>query len=254
MGLFWSLGIYALVCIILVMLLILYYLISYLMRRFRWLKIVERYLRRKLFYSSAIRFMVESNLKITHNSIFYLLMLGSFKSAKETISTIFTLAFLAVIILWPAFLTVFLLYNRKQLEKRPFQRKFHSMYLRIKTDRYLGSTLMMNKSKCFLYNVVFCIRRLTLVLSYFFLQDYSGQVLYAILLIQSFYIVYITHSMPHIETSFNVLELFNELSIVLVVYSLKGFSATSIFLIVLQYMFTHFFTLRAIFYEVSAGK
>ena len=81
-GLFWSLGIYALICIILVGLLILYYLISYLMERFRWLKIVERYLRRKLFYSSAIRFMIESNLKITHNSIFYLLMLGSFSSFK----------------------------------------------------------------------------------------------------------------------------------------------------------------------------
>ena len=90
--------------------------------------------------------MIESNLKITHNSIFYLLILGSFDSLKQTVSTIFTLAFLAVIILWPAFLTVFLLYNRKNLEKRPFQRKFHSMYLRIKSDGYLGPKLVTDKS------------------------------------------------------------------------------------------------------------
>ena len=138
-GLFWSLGIYAFIIILLFVLYVLYFLVKYIVKRFPCCKIVQKYMKRKLFFSSAIRFMVESNLKITHNSIYFLLMFGSFKTTKESVSTMFTFLFLGMIVLWPIFLTVFLLYNRTRLEDHDFQKRFHSMYLRIKTDKYLGS-------------------------------------------------------------------------------------------------------------------
>lgn len=95
------------------------------------------------------------------------------------------------------------------------------MYLGIKTDNYLGKDFTISKTECLLYNVVFCLRRLAMVTAYLYFKDTSNDaVLYAILGIQNFYIAYIIHSKPHVDSYFNVLELFNEISVILIVYSL----------------------------------
>ena len=191
-NLFWSFGLYAFIFILLFIALVLYYLLKYIVTKYPILKKVERYYRKKLFYSSAIRYMIQSNLKITHNSVFFLAIMGSFDTLEEQVSTIVIAIFLGLIILWPAFLTGFLLYYRDRLEKKEFKKRFFSMYDRIKTDNYLGGEFPTNKNKCLLYNAVFCLRRLSLVMTYYFCRDmHSDAGLYGILALQTCYILYI---------------------------------------------------------------
>ena len=108
------------------------------------------------------------------------------------------------------------------------------MYLGNKTDYYLSPTsdeawTSTDKASCFLYNAVFCIRRLALVLCLLFLRDMHGlYILYGFLFIQTWYVVYIAASMPHVDDWFNVLELANEILIILIIYTLMGYIETSI--------------------------
>ena len=184
-NLFWSFGLYAKFFICLVLLFLIYYLVKFMLNRFPRLQWFETVLRRKLFYSSVIRFMIESNLKITHNSIFFLYLRGSFASNNDTASTCFTIFVLVIIILWPPYLAQFLIRTRDDHEKQGFIRKFSSMYLTNKTDRYLGDGIRTNKARCFLYHVWFCIRRLSFVMCIFITRNNANQLqcLYGILII-----------------------------------------------------------------------
>ena len=56
----------------------------------------------------------------------------------------------------------------------------------------------------------------------------TGSVLYAILAIQTIYVTYIVYSKPHVDSFFNILEVFNETSVMVVVYSLQGFVSSSL--------------------------
>ena len=76
--LFWSLGIYAFVFIFLVVVVIIYYIVKYLASRSSKMRKIIAYFRKKLFFNSWIRLMIQSNLKITHNSVFFLSLTGSF--------------------------------------------------------------------------------------------------------------------------------------------------------------------------------
>ena len=103
------------------------------------------------------------------------------------------------------------------------------MYLGIKTDNYLGKNLKIKKTKCLLYNVVFCVRRLAMVLSlYYFKDNIAGSVINAFLAIQTLYFAYVVYAKPHVDWYFNVLEVFNELSIILIVYSLQAFISSQL--------------------------
>ena len=42
------------------------------------------------------------------------------------------------------------------------------------------------------------------------------------------YIIYIVYSHPHIEYLFNVLEILNEIIVVVILYTLLGYTATSV--------------------------
>lgn len=144
----------------------------------------KAYFRKKLFFNSWIRLMIQSNLKITHNSIFFLALTGSFETTQDKFNTALMMALLGIFVVWPIFLTVFLLYNRGELRKKEFKKKFESMYLGIKTDVYRGEKVSISKARCFLFNVVFCIRRLSIVLCFYFLRDrHDDSVLYGILAI-----------------------------------------------------------------------
>ena len=57
-SLFWSLGIFAVVFIFLVILFALYFLILYLRKKIPGLSLVEKYLKKKLFYNGIIRYMI----------------------------------------------------------------------------------------------------------------------------------------------------------------------------------------------------
>lgn len=226
-NLFWSFGIFALVFIILLLAYAIYTLVYFLRKRFKKLKVVEDYLKKKLFFSASIRYMIEASLRLTHNSIFFLYLKGSFETKEDKLQTILNILLLVLIVLWPIFMTAFLLYFRDRLEKTSFKSKFHTMYLECKTDNYLGDKFKLDKAKCFLYHVPFCVRRLCLVLCFFLLLNKSFlHCFYGILVIYTCYIIYIIHVGPHIANFYNGLELFNEACIMLIVYSLTFFIAT----------------------------
>ena len=62
----------------------------------------------------------------------------------------------------------------------------------------------------------------------YFKDEVAGSVIYAFLAIQTIYFAYIVHAKPHVDWYFNVLEVFNELSIILIVYSLKAFISSQL--------------------------
>ena len=140
---------------------------------------------------------------------------------------------LVILGIWPIFLASFLLINRKNLEKETFKQKFDSMFLRIKSDRYLsyGSVcvLVLRKTECFLYNVVFVARRMAFVAcSLNQLSQNPMELLYCLIMVQTWYIIYILVSKPHIDILHNYLDIANEIIVVLLLYTLIGYTATSI--------------------------
>ena len=54
------------------------------------------------------------------------------------------------------------------------------------------------------------------------------ELLYCLIFIQTWYILYILFSMPHIDQLFNYLEILNEIFVVVILYCLVGFTATSV--------------------------
>ena len=166
-SIFWSIGPYAEVLIFLAMIYIFYYLITILVRLCHCLKGFAGFLKKILFYSACIRFLIEGYLTITHNAIFYLSLKASFSSTESSVQTCFGLLCLLLILVWPIYLTIFLLASREKHEYRYFLRKFSSMYLTNKSDRYVNGYFFRNHAMSFLYTVWFCLRRFAFVMCFF---------------------------------------------------------------------------------------
>ena len=79
-NLFFSLGIYGKVFMLLIGLLLVYILAVQMSKRIKKIEILKKLLHKKLFYNAWIRFLITSNLKITHNVIFVLHFQASFAS------------------------------------------------------------------------------------------------------------------------------------------------------------------------------
>lgn len=74
---FKSLGLFTIILVVMLALLGIYYLIK-LCSNVPCFGKIKILLKKKLFYSSWIRYLIESNLKVTHNSIFFLAITGGF--------------------------------------------------------------------------------------------------------------------------------------------------------------------------------
>ena len=98
--------------------------------------------------------MIESNLKMTHNCVFFLAITGAFDEVEDKVSTIATITILTIIVLWPVFMTIFLFCKQKKLDNAKFKRKFVSMYNGVTKEKL-----------ALMYTSVFCVRRLLLVLA-----------------------------------------------------------------------------------------
>ena len=177
------------VLIILGLLFALYFLVLYLRRKIPGLSVVERYLKKKLFHNGIIRYMIQSNLKLSHTAAFFLALKGiSFEGSTNIVNSLLNILILVVLGIWPVFMFSFLMLNRKHLEKPSFKEKFDSMFLGIKTDKYLtykwASGLKLRKAKCFLYNVVFVARRMAFVAcSLSILEGKAMELLYCLILV-----------------------------------------------------------------------
>ena len=73
-----SLGIFGICLGVLVVCLIFYFMLKCFASRFKCCNTVRNKLKVKLFYSVWIRYMIESNLRMTHNCVFYLFISGGF--------------------------------------------------------------------------------------------------------------------------------------------------------------------------------
>ena len=71
-----------------------------------------------------------------------------------------------------------------------------------------------------LYNVVFCLRRMCIVLIMLSLKDYHYFKVQAFILLQTFYFIYIGWVQPHTEKLFNWLEMANETLLMILGYTL----------------------------------
>ena len=143
------------VFLLLLVLIALYFLVRFLRKRFDWFHYIEDYLMKKLFFSAIIRYMIESYLKVFHNSIFYFIVTQ--KTSDHKMQIALSVFLIAVFLIWPLFLWVFLICFRRRLEEKKFNDRFSSMYLGNKTDSYLDNSMRTDRSMAFLYSVPFCV-------------------------------------------------------------------------------------------------
>ena len=223
---FWSLGIFAIFFVILIFLILIYLLLKlyhYLNKNSKTGKIVTDYLEKKLFYNAICRYMIESYMKLAHNTLIFLALQASLTSNLMIMQTIGLTFVLSILLIWPLFVALFLYANRKQLEDKKFKFRFESMYLGNKTDNYLIG-IRVDRKICYLYTLFFCFRRLALVLCFFYLKEENYlECIYGLLGIQIVYIIYITNGKPHIDNYYNSLELFNEVLLLLFFYTMLSF-------------------------------
>ena len=84
------------------------------------------------------------------------------------------------------------------------------MYLGNKTDSYLDDSMRTDRSKAFLYSVLFCVKRICFVLCFVIYRNSSEtETLFCLLMFVTVYAAYISHSQPHEEIYLNYLEIFN---------------------------------------------
>ena len=190
------------------MLIALYFLAQFLRKRFDWFHYIEDYLMKKLFFSAIIRYMIESYLKVLHNSIFYFIYTRTTSDHNMQIN--FSIFLIIVFLIFPLFVWVFLICFRQRLDERKFNDRFSSMYLGNKTDSYLGDGMRTDRSMAFLYSVPFCIKRICFVLCFVLYRNSSGtETLFGMLITVTIYAIYISHCQPHEEFYLNHLETFN---------------------------------------------
>ena len=64
-----------------------------------------------LFYNSFIRYLIKSNLVLTHNTFIFLAFLMSFKTVADAASSLVKMIILLIIIAWPIGISWFLIKN-----------------------------------------------------------------------------------------------------------------------------------------------
>ena len=80
-----SLGIFGVFFGLMLFALCLYFLLRCLSLRIKLCATLLYILKTKLFYNVWVRYMIESNLKMTNNCIFYLSISGSFSELEDTV-------------------------------------------------------------------------------------------------------------------------------------------------------------------------
>ena len=130
-------GIFGIFLVILIFVLLLYFVLKLLAKRFLRCSKVRNSLEDKLFYNVWIRYIIEGYLQTTHNSLFYLTILASFweGSLNHLANILVRVAQIVIFSVWPFLVTVFLLKRRKVLDEPSFQRKYISIYSGLNTKQ-----------------------------------------------------------------------------------------------------------------------
>ena len=69
-----------------------------------------------LFYNAFIRYLIKSNLILTHNNFYFLVFLISFKTISAVVSSLVNLVILVIVIGWPILMLWFLIENQNNLD------------------------------------------------------------------------------------------------------------------------------------------
>ena len=174
-------------------------------------KKLESKLRKILHFSAWIRFMIEIYLKLAHNLIVYIVIMGSFGKDEAGIETYLLLLISMLLALWPIMIAICVRKKRYQLVETKFAAKFNSMYLNNKTNHPITAC----------YHTIFCIRRLLLI-AIFMVTRFSPKryiiIMYLFVIVQSAYFLYISVYTPHIDGIDNFIEILNEGCLILLAY------------------------------------
>ena len=81
-------------------------------------------LKAKLFYNAWVRYMIESNLKVTSNCLFYLSINTNYDTFENKVQSAIRIIIFAILIIWPLFLIGFLHWRKSELENEDFKKKF----------------------------------------------------------------------------------------------------------------------------------
>ena len=175
----------------LLLLIAFYYCLRYCNKKCTKKKCLKRQesLKKMLFYDAFIRFVIEGNLDICYENIFFVHLYASFDSEEEAWNTSFRIFFVAVIGFWQIFSFFFIICRQKDLKQEDVEERFGAMYEDIDVNRKVSA----------LYTTAFCFRRLCIVVALLFLQEYPFWMIYSYMLIFSANFCYLVEAMANHE-------------------------------------------------------
>ena len=180
-----SMVLFTLVFAILVFLAIVYFASRFLIKKYPSLEEKRKEVKRVLFYNTFIRYLLTANLRLTHESLNFFFVSFVYTSSEDgeiqvARAIVYGLIF-AGLVCWIFAMSFLLEKYQYELEGDNMKIKMGSLYLGIKVEERSER----------LYNVVYCIRRMCLVLIMLSLKNYHLFKVQAFFLVQTGFYIYI---------------------------------------------------------------
>ena len=115
-----SLGLFLVVVIGLLLLVVIYYIVKSSKNEKTIAYKLKVKLEKKLFYSSFLRYMIVSNLKLNYTTWAFLISQFSFATVTGGIKTTAQIVIIVCVCLWPLFIMIFMIKNQHRLEEKKF--------------------------------------------------------------------------------------------------------------------------------------
>jgi len=178
------------------------------------LKRYREILKKMMMVNLFLRFMLQTDLKMLHMAIAYFSLDAAFRTGG--LSFLLALVIIAYLV-FPLFVFVIVmhLHYMELLKTKNMEGKFGTVWLGLRSDERLPLT----------YYVVFCLRRLFLVVlltQFYYVPWFQIQ---ALIMSHVFYLIYVGQTEPHKSKSDMILDLTNEFMLILASYHLLVFSA-----------------------------
>ena len=110
-------------------------------------------LEKKLVYSSFLRYMIVSNLKLTFTLWAFLISTWNFESIKNGFQSSIYVSMILLLCIWPLFVVMFMLRNYDKLHETKFSQRWDTLY----------QGIHLYKRPSLLYNAIFSVRRFDIV-------------------------------------------------------------------------------------------
>ena len=107
-----SLGLFALVVLMLLILACIYFLMKKLDNKHRVFEKIKVKLKQKLFFSSFLRYMIVSNIKLNYTIWAFLIGSGSFTTIASSLATASYIVSIIGLCVWPIYIAWFMIKNQ----------------------------------------------------------------------------------------------------------------------------------------------